>query len=173
MLEKIYWALKSLPMPQLITVSILPVLFAITVHEVAHGWIAKHLGDPTAQRLGRLTLNPLKHIDPLGTILVPGLMLLLTGWMFGWAKPVPITWTNLRNPKKDMVFVAAAGPGANFFMAVFWALMIKIGSLLPTSLDWASQPIEYMGLVGVFINVLVVRDPFQPRQWCHHGEQHM
>jgi Zn-dependent protease len=131
-------------------------LFAITVHEVAHGWIAKHLGDPTAQRLGRLTLNPLKHIDPLGTILVPGLMLLLTGWMFGWAKPVPITWTNLRNPKKDMVFVAAAGPGANFLMAVFWALMIKIGSLLPASLDWASQPVEYMGLVGVFINVLLM-----------------
>ena len=101
----------SLSLPQIIAVSILPILFAITVHEVAHGWAAKQLGDPTAQRLGRLTLNPLKHIDPIGTVLVPGLLLLIGArFLFGWAKPVPVTWENLRHPKRDMVLVAAAGP---------------------------------------------------------------
>src|SRR3990170_6113949 len=99
------------------SVAILPLLFAITVHEVAHGWVAKQFGDPTAQRLGRLTLNPLKHIDPLGTILVPGLLLMLGGFIFGWAKPVPVTWQNLRNPKRDIALVAAAGPAANLCMA--------------------------------------------------------
>ncbi|GMR18376.1 MAG: site-2 protease family protein [Gammaproteobacteria bacterium] len=156
MLE-IYRVLNNLPLPQLITISILPVLFAITVHEVAHGWVAKLLGDPTAQRLGRLTLNPVKHIDPMGTVLVPALLLLLkVGVIFGWAKPVPVTWENLRNPKKDMVLVAAAGPVANLLMAILWALVIKIGTLLPASLGWAAQPMYYMGLVGILINVLLM-----------------
>ncbi len=156
MLE-IYRVLNSLPLPQLITISILPVLFAITVHEVAHGWVAKQLGDPTADRLGRLTLNPIKHIDPMGTVLVPALLILLkVGVIFGWAKPVPITWENLRHPKKDMVLVAAAGPAANLLMAILWALVVKIGTLLPASLGWAGQPMQYMGLVGIFINVLLM-----------------
>src|SRR4051812_47886296 len=94
---------------QFIAVAILPLLFAITVHEVAHGWVAKRLGDPTAQRLGRLTLNPLRHIDPVGTVLVPATLLLLGGFVFGWAKPVPVTYENLRHPKRDMAIVAAAG----------------------------------------------------------------
>jgi Zn-dependent protease len=88
----------------------LPVLFAITVHETAHGWMALQLGDKTALMLGRLTLNPIKHIDPLGTILIPGLMYMMAGFMFGWAKPVPVTWQNLKQPKRDMVLVAWPRP---------------------------------------------------------------
>src|SRR3990167_10395283 len=127
--------MSELSLPQVIVVSILPILFAITVHEVAHGWVAKRFGDPTAQRLGRLTLNPFKHIDPVGTVLVPGLLILLkAGFLFGWAKPVPVTWENLRRPKRDMVLVAAAGPAANFLMAVFWALMVQLSRALPETI---------------------------------------
>lgn len=111
---------------QKIIIWTLPVLFAITVHEVAHGWAALKLGDKTAQMMGRLTLNPIKHIDPLGTILVPGLLLMFTGFMFGWAKPVPVTFQNLRNPKRDMAWVALAGPGANLVMGFFWAMIARL-----------------------------------------------
>ena len=146
-----------LPLPQLIAVSILPLLFAITVHEVAHGWVAMHLGDPTAQRLGRLTLNPLKHIDPLGTILIPALLLLLkTGFVFGWAKPVPVTWENLRRPKRDMVLVAAAGPGANLLMALIWGAVAKLGTLLPEPAAWVAEPLKYMGVIGIMINIVLM-----------------
>src|SRR3989338_8992777 len=120
----------QLSLPQLFAVWTLPVLFAITVHEVAHGWIASKLGDKTALMLGRLTLNPLKHIDPIGTILVPAILLAVGGFIFGWAKPVPVTWRNLRHPKRDMAFVAVAGPAANFVMAILWALIGKGGMLL-------------------------------------------
>src|SRR5919109_1222180 len=123
---------------QTVAVAILPLIFAITVHEAAHGWMAKRLGDPTAQRLGRLTLNPIKHIDPVGTVLVPGLLLLLGGFVFGWAKPVPVTWENLRNPKRDMAIVAVAGPGANLLMALLWAFIAKVGTVIPDSLVWAA-----------------------------------
>ena len=146
----------ELLLPQKIAVAILPVLFAITVHEVAHGWVAKYLGDPTAQRLGRLTLNPIKHIDPLGTVLVPAVMFLLGGFVFGWAKPVPVTWENLRHPKRDMAIVAAAGPGANLVMAFLWALVAKIGALLPESLQWAGTPLLYMGQIGIYINAILM-----------------
>lgn len=147
----------NLPVPQLIAVSILPVLFAITVHEVAHGWAAKHLGDPTAQRLGRLTLNPIKHVDPVGTILVPGLLLLLkTGFVFGWAKPVPVTWSNLRHPRRDMVLVAAAGPAANLLMAFLWGAVAKVATLMPETARWAAEPLLYMGGLGVLFNVLLM-----------------
>ncbi|MDH3514254.1 MAG: site-2 protease family protein [Gammaproteobacteria bacterium] len=147
--------MPPLSLPQLVAVAILPLLFAITVHEVAHGWVAKLYGDPTAQRLGRLTLNPLKHIDPVGTILVPGLLLMLGGFVFGWAKPVPVTWQNLRNPKRDMAIVAAAGPAANLLMAVFWAVIAKIGMLLGTS-SWAGLPMQYMGIFGIQINAILM-----------------
>ena len=93
-----------------IAVWILPVVFAITVHEVAHGWVASKLGDNTAKNLGRLTLNPISHMDLIGTVIVPAVLLLLGGFMFGWAKPVPVNWNNLKNPKRDMVYVAIAGP---------------------------------------------------------------
>lgn len=157
MLDQILAVLKGLSTPQLVSVLILPVLFAITVHEVAHGWVARRLGDPTAQRLGRLTLNPLKHVDPVGTVLIPFLLVVLkTGFLFGWAKPVPVTWENLRHPKRDMAIVAAAGPVANLLMALFWAAIIKVSVLLPATAAWASKPMLYMGLGGIFINVLLM-----------------
>ncbi|MBI3777846.1 MAG: site-2 protease family protein [Gammaproteobacteria bacterium] len=145
--------MPDLSTPQLVAVAILPLLFAITVHEVAHGWMAKKFGDPTAHRLGRLTLNPLKHIDPVGTILVPGLLLLLGGFVFGWAKPVPVTWENLRHPKRDMAIVAAAGPAANFLMALFWAVIARIGVQLGAQ-SWAGLPMQYMGMFGIEINAV-------------------
>jgi len=137
---------------QKIAAWILPVLFAITVHETAHGWMALRLGDKTALMLGRLTLNPLKHIDPVGTILVPGMMLMLSGLMFGWAKPVPITWQNLGNPKRDMVLVAVAGPLANLLMAFLWAVVIRLGVLLGD----IGLALIFMGAVGIFINTLLM-----------------
>src|SRR4030095_8456660 len=111
-----------------------PVVFAITLHEAAHGYVAKHLGDQTAYMLGRVTLNPLKHIDPIGTIAVPGFLIALSVltraplFIFGWAKPVPVNFGNLRHPKRDMFWVAGAGPFANFLMAVGWALLLKDSS---------------------------------------------
>ena len=101
------------------------VIFAITLHEAAHGYVAKHLGDTTAYMLGRVTLNPIKHIDPLGTIVVP-ILTSLTGFIFGWAKPVPVNFNNLRNPKRDMLWVAAAGPGSNLVQAFAWAILAKL-----------------------------------------------
>ena len=135
---------------------ILPVLFAITVHEVAHGWVARRLGDPTAYMLGRLTLNPIKHIDPVGTILVPLALVLLGGFVFGWAKPVPVTWENLRHPKRDMALVAVAGPTANLLMALLWAGAMKIGMLLAGTVDSVAIPLLYMGAAGIMINLVLM-----------------
>ena len=148
--------MPDLSLPQIVAVIFLPLLFAITVHEVAHGWMAKQFGDPTAQRLGRLTLNPLKHIDPVGTLLIPGLLLLMHApFLFGWAKPVPVTWENLRHPKRDMAIVAAAGPGANLVMALFWAIIAVAGVHLGTS-SWAGMPMQYMGIYGIEINIILM-----------------
>ena len=141
---------------QKIIIRTLPVLFAITVHEVAHGWAALKLGDKTAQMMGRLTLNPIKHIDPLGTILVPGLLLMFTGFMFGWAKPVPVTFQNLRNPKKDMAWVALAGPGANLVMGFLWAMVAKLGLVLAMNDVLISGPMIYMGVAGVLVNGMLM-----------------
>jgi Zn-dependent protease len=151
----------ELTLPQQIAAAILPILFAITVHEVAHGWVAKYLGDPTAQRLGRLTLNPIKHIDPVGTVLVPAMLLILGSlagrpFIFGWAKPVPVTWENLRRPKRDMAIVAAAGPSANLMMALGWGLVIKVSTLLPPTAGWVAAPLSYMGVWGVDINIALM-----------------
>ncbi|MEK6550254.1 MAG: site-2 protease family protein [Pseudomonadota bacterium] len=158
MLQKIFGILSDLSTPQLISVLIIPVLFAIVVHEVAHGWVAKLLGDPTAHRLGRLTLNPFKHIDPVGTVAMPILLMLITGgrFMFGWAKPVPVTWENLRRPKRDMVLVAAAGPAANFLMAIFWALIARFSEMLPATVGWVAEPLYLMSLAGILANVLLM-----------------
>ncbi len=142
---------------QTIAVLALPLLFAITVHEVAHGWAARRLGDPTAMMLGRLTLNPVKHVDPLGTVLIPALLLILHApFLFGWAKPVPVTWQNLRNPKRDMALVAAAGPGANLAMALFWALVAKLGLALAPALGTFALPMVLMGKVGITINLVLM-----------------
>jgi Zn-dependent protease len=141
---------------QQLSILVLPVLFAITVHEAAHGWAAKKLGDSTAMMLGRVTLNPLRHVDPIGTVLVPLATFLLSGFLFGWAKPVPVNWNNLHNPRRDMALVALAGPGANLLMAICWALVAKVGASLEGVLEWAALPLIYMGGAGVLINAILM-----------------
>jgi Zn-dependent protease len=143
----------SLHPVQKLVVWALPVLFAITLHEVAHGWVANKLGDPTARMLGRLSLNPLKHIDPIGTVVVPALMLLMGGFLFGWAKPVPVTPRNFKDPRKHMALVAAAGPVSNLVMAVGWAALLKVAAMNQEQLGWASEPLALMGLAGISINL--------------------
>ncbi len=134
-----------------------PVLLAITVHEAAHGWMARRLGDPTAFMLGRLTLNPLKHIDPVGTVVVPLILLLLPGgFIFGWAKPVPVTWENLRRPKRDMALVALAGPASNLLMAFIWALIAKLGFSLSATMPTLAQPMILMAGAGISINAVLM-----------------
>ena len=146
--------MDKLTLVQRIIVWVVPVIFAITVHEVAHGWVAKRYGDKTAWMMGRLTLNPIKHIDPVGTILLPGLLLITgTGFIFGWAKPVPVNPRNLRNPKHDMAIVAIAGPVANFLMALGWALIIRAGIIVDTEI--VSMPLIYMGMAGISINLVL------------------
>jgi Zn-dependent protease len=147
--------MEELSLLQRVAVWVIPVLFAITVHETAHGWMALRLGDPTAKMLGRLSLNPLRHIDPVGTILVPGVLLLLGGFLFGWAKPVPITWQNLRHPRRDTAWVAAAGPLSNLLMALLWALVIRVGLLVGNSSDGIALFLIYSGMAGLFINSVI------------------
>lgn len=141
---------------QLIAIAVIPTLFAIVVHEVAHGWVAWKLGDDTAYMLGRLTLNPLKHIDPIGTVLVPVVLILTVGIAFGWAKPVPVNFQNLRQPRRDTALVAAAGPCANLLMASMWAVMTKLVSLLPDQFAVVTTPLLYMGMFGIFINTILM-----------------
>lgn len=144
-------------------VAILPLLFAITLHEAAHGYIACKLGDKTALMLGRVSLNPIRHIDPIGTIVVPLVMLFLsTGFIFGWAKPVPVTWQNLKNPRRDMALVAAAGPASNLLMAILWAAIAKIGYFLLGTWDhlyWGRVTALFLtkaGQFGILINILLL-----------------
>lgn len=133
----------------------LPVLLAITLHEVAHGFVARELGDHTAAMQGRLSLNPIKHVDPIGTVLVPGLLLLLGGFLFGWAKPVPVDYRNLRNPKRDMAIVAIAGPAVNLLMALGWALLLKFALTQDTSAGlWLG--IGQMSVAGISINLVLM-----------------
>jgi Zn-dependent protease len=141
---------------QRITVFVIPILFGITVHEVAHGWMARRLGDRTAEMLGRLTLNPIKHIDPVGTVIVPLLTLWSGGFLFGWAKPVPINSQNLRDPKKGMIAVALAGPGANLLMAIGWALIYKLAVLFGSTLGSSQAFFLKMAEIGVFFNSLLM-----------------
>jgi Zn-dependent protease len=138
---------------QKIVIYALPVIFAITVHEAAHGYAAKHFGDMTAFNAGRITLNPLKHIDMFGTIILPALTVMLGGILFGWAKPVPVDFRRLRNPKKDMLWVAAAGPASNFVMAVFWALVMKFSVNAPEAFV---LPMALMAKAGVTINIVLM-----------------
>ncbi|MEJ2393980.1 MAG: site-2 protease family protein [Candidatus Thiodiazotropha sp.] len=147
--------MEGLTLIQKLAIFVLPLIFAITVHEAAHGWVAKHLGDKTAEMLGRLTLNPLKHIDPIGTIAVPLGLYLMTGFMFGWAKPVPVDWRNLNNPKRDMGFVALAGPAANLLMALIWAIVAYLGALAVNSFNFL-LPLIFMGVAGVLINSVLM-----------------
>lgn len=135
----------------------IPLIFAITVHEVAHGWVALQFGDPTAKYAGRLTLNPIKHVDPLGTIIVPFVLVVVSSgaWAFGWAKPVPVAFHNLRNPRRDMILVAAAGPAVNLVMALGWALLLSQRLAFDPGLDLQDDWIVRMSLFGVVINVLL------------------
>ena len=133
-----------------IALAAIPIILAITVHEAAHGYVARMFGDGTAWMLGRVTLNPLKHIDPVGTVLVPFATLWLGGFLFGWAKPVPVNFGNLRHPKRDMLWVAAAGPGSNFVMALAWAMVLGLAS---GGGPLSSAGLQYMSVVGVVINV--------------------
>jgi len=143
--------MDELTLVQQLAVLVLPVILAITVHEAAHGYVADRLGDRTARLLGRVTLNPLKHIDPVGTVLVPFATLWLGGFLFGWAKPVPVNFGNLRNPKRDMLWVAAAGPGANLAMALLWAFAYRLGDEV-----LASEGLQMMARAGIMINVVLM-----------------
>ena len=140
---------------QTIAISALPVIFAITVHEAAHGYAARHFGDNTAWLAGRISLNPLRHIDPLGTILLPLLLFIINSpFLFGWAKPVPVNFGRLRNPKRDMLWVAAAGPGVNLLMAFGWALLFKLALFMP--FNAYTRPLALMSDMGININLMLM-----------------
>ncbi|MBD3619146.1 MAG: site-2 protease family protein [Chromatiales bacterium] len=141
---------------QAISILALPILFAITLHEVAHGLVARHYGDRTAEQLGRLSLNPLRHIDPVGTVIVPIALFAFTGFIFGWARPVPVDFRNLRNPRRDMALVALAGPMANLGMALIWAILMKLGMMLHTGTPFIGEPLMYMSAVGIFLNLILM-----------------
>lgn len=136
-----------------LSIAAIPVIFAITVHEVAHGWVAKLFGDRTAEMQGRLSLNPIRHIDPVGTILVPALLLAVGGFMFGWAKPVPVDPRNLRDPRPNMAVVSFAGPAANFAMAILWAFIMVVAQDL--GLGAASDWLILMGAYGITFNIAI------------------
>jgi|SRR5437867_3585379 len=139
---------------QTVAIYALPVLFAITLHEAAHGYVARHFGDMTAHAQGRISLNPLRHIDVLGTIVVPLIILVLSGgrFLFGWAKPVPVNYSALKKPRQHMAWVAAAGPGANLLMALVWALLLKLAVLMPPSSF--AVPLQLMGEAGIVVNLV-------------------
>jgi Zn-dependent protease len=140
---------------QTLAIYALPVIFAITLHEAAHGYVARHFGDPTAWQLGRISLNPLRHIDLVGTIVLPVLLLVShAGFLFGWAKPVPVDFGRLRKPKQDMLWVAAAGPAANLLMALGWALLLKLDILLPEHAY--SVPLAEMARAGIEVNAVLM-----------------
>lgn len=145
---------------QTVAIYSLPVLFAITLHEAAHGYVARYFGDMTAHAQGRISLNPARHIDLVGTILVPVLILTASkltggaGYLFGWAKPVPVNYSALRRPKKNMLWVAAAGPAANLAMALAWALLLKGSDLLPTNAF--TVPLRLMSIAGIQVNVVLM-----------------
>lgn len=145
---------------QTIAIAALPVIFAITLHEAAHGYAARHFGDPTAWQAGRISLNPLRHIDPLGTLLIPALILITSyvaagsALLFGWAKPVPVNFGRLRHPKRDMLWVAAAGPAMNLLMALGWAAIFKLVWLMPVNVY--SLPLAEMSRTGINVNLVLM-----------------
>lgn len=141
---------------QAVSLYAVPAIFAITLHEAAHGYAARYFGDPTAYQAGRISLNPVRHIDPIGTLLIPAVILFASGgkFAFGWAKPVPVNFARLRNPKRDMLWVAAAGPAANLFMVILWALVIKALAILPH--NYFSEPAFLMAQGGIIINLVLM-----------------
>ena len=152
---------------QTVAIYALPVLFAITLHEAAHGYVARYFGDMTAHAQGRISLNPIRHIDPVGTIIVPALILLTThyslggGFLFGWAKPVPVNYSALRKPRPHMALVAAAGPAANLGMALAWVTLLKLAVLMPenafsAAMEAMSQAGILVKLIFMFLNLLPI-----------------
>lgn len=141
---------------QTLAIAALPVIFAITLHEAAHGYAARHFGDLTAYQEGRISLNPLRHIDLIGTIVVPVSILLLSAgnFLFGWAKPVPVNFGRLRRPKQDMFWVAAAGPGANLLMVLLWALLLKVVEVAPDNAY--TVPMARMADMGIDVNLVLM-----------------
>ncbi|TAK43508.1 MAG: site-2 protease family protein [Betaproteobacteria bacterium] len=145
---------------QTLAIYSLPVLFAITLHEAAHGYVARHFGDLTAYAQGRISLNPVRHIDLVGTIIVPILILVVSklaggaGYLFGWAKPVPVNYSALRRPKQNMMWVAAAGPVSNLAMALAWAAIIKVADVVPA--DYFATPMRRMGIAGIEVNMVLM-----------------
>ena len=150
-----------------VSIFALPVLFAITLHEAAHGYAARHFGDNTAAALGRISINPARHIDPVGTLLIPIVLLAVSGGslLFGWAKPVPVNFSALRHPKQDMLWVAAAGPAANLLQALFWGVAMRAGLWaggdsnpldLPPGLQALALPLVLMGAAGIFVNTALM-----------------
>lgn len=180
--------MDSLNFAQRVVFWAVPVYFAIVVHELAHGLAALSRGDTTARQAGRLSLNPLRHIDPFGSLLVPALFLLIGGFIFGWARPVPVDPAKLRQPKRDIVLVAAAGPLANVLMSLLWAFVMKLGFWLSAQQPDAGAVLVYLGAAGVFINaavmmlnllplppldggrILVGLLPVRPRRWLQRIE---
>ena len=139
---------------QTVALAAIPVLFAITLHEAAHGYVARHFGDMTAAKAGRISLNPLHHIDLFGTVILPLLTLVMGGILFGWAKPVPVDFSALRSPKQDMLWVAIAGPASNLAMAFGWASLYKLGLVFPE--NYFAGPLLGMSMIGIQINVILM-----------------
>jgi Zn-dependent protease len=139
---------------QTVAIYAIPVLFAITLHEAAHGYVARHFGDMTAYAQGRISLNPARHIDLLGTIIIPLVIVVLSQgrFLFGWAKPVPVNYSALRSPKRDMMWVAAAGPASNLAMALGWVVLLKLAMLLPA--NFFSIPLRLMSEAGILVNLI-------------------
>ncbi|HHH12647.1 MAG TPA: site-2 protease family protein [Thiolapillus brandeum] len=154
--------MQELNLIQQLAVFVLPLVFAITVHETAHGWVADKLGDHTARMQGRITLNPIPHIDPVGTIIVPLALYALStlsgggGFLFGWAKPVPIDPRNFRHYRRDMALTAAAGPASNLLMMLGWALVLRLSLGLEPVSAWVAAPLAYMALGGILINAILM-----------------
>lgn len=147
--------MHELTVIQLIAVWALPIIFAVTVHEAAHGYMAYYYGDKTAYLQGRLTLSPHKHIDPIGTLAIPLFLIFLGApFLFGWAKPVPVKSQNLKNPRRDMAIIAIAGPLSNFTMAILWAIACKLAIIV--NYEWFSQPLFLMGFAGIQINLVLM-----------------
>ncbi len=153
---------QELNLIQQLAVFVLPLIFAITVHEAAHGWVADRLGDHTARSMGRVTINPIPHIDPVGTIIVPLALYAMTtlagggGLIFGWAKPVPINPRHFSNYRRDMALTAAAGPTSNFVMLLIWALLLRLSVGMEGSAGWFAQPLAYMAVGGILINAILM-----------------
>lgn len=148
--------MSELPFYYQLFIWAIPVLFAVTLHEVGHGWAAKYLGDPTAENMGRLSLNPLKHIDPFGTVILPLLTFYLGSFIFGFAKPVPVNWNKLRNTKRDIALVALAGPAANLMMMLFWLIIAKLFIGSAEQGNFVANIFTLMAWAGIVINVLLM-----------------